>query len=259
MLAAVRNATLHMGTSAMRQVMEAIHSATREVCVLSPYLNGEQLELLMQLHEKGIKLMLVTTVCQGSIGNVEGYDFRKELIRQVKRHDPEAREKKESLQGLLSFLWFALLTFAGVGIWTYFYYHLYAQLVMLLLFVLTAIFIYATIGEIRRTKEYHYSYRTLFPIKVFIAPDNRQIRNSSKYFLHAKAFIIDDETAYLGSADFTSSGLSSNYESIIKLTDREAISELKAELQRLYRTSSEDMDFVNIEEWGRMIYEEPRR
>lgn len=257
MQAALKEATIHMGISAGKQLLEDIHAAREEVTVLSPFLNTEQMHLLLKLHEQNVRVTLITALCHNMIGNLEGDDFRAELIKQFKRKDPEAQHKKESLKGLITFLYIALLAFILAGIYTYFYYYVYAQICMLLLVLLTLFVLFAAASELRNTNIYRYSYKTIFPLKIFIDPRNQKIKNSSKHFIHAKVFIIDQRVAYLGSADFTCSSLSSNYESIIRTEDREAIQELLSEVKRLYNSSSEDMDFVNIEEWGKMIYDEP--
>lgn len=257
MQAAIREATIHMGTTAGKQLLEDINAAQQEVTVLSPFLNAEQMHLLLKLHQQNVRITLITTLCHNMIGNLEGYDFRAELIKQFKRKDPEAQHKKESLKGLITFLYIALLAFILTGIYTYFYYYVYAQICMLSLVVLTLFVLCAAASELRNTSIYRYSYKTIFPLKIFIDPSNQKIRNSSKHFIHAKAFIIDQRIAYLGSADFTCSSLSSNYESIIRTEDRDAIRELLSEVKRLYSSSSDDMDFVDIEAWGKMIYDEP--
>lgn len=257
MQAAIKDATVHMGTSVGKQLLEDIHSARQEVTVLSPFLNEEQMHLLLKLHEQNIRITLITTLCHNMIGNLQGYDFREKLIKQHKRKDPDAEHKKESLKGLITFLYIALIAFVLGCIYTYFYYYAYAQVCMLLLTIFTLIVLFAAASELRNTSVYRYSYKTLFPLKIFIDPSNRSIKNSSKHFIHAKAFIIDQKIAYLGSADFTCLSLRSNYESVIRIEDREAIQELHSEIMRLYRSTSEDMDFVDTEEWGKMIYDEP--
>ena len=258
MQAAIKDAVVHMGLSAGKALMEAIGQAKRELLVLSPYLTTAQLQLLIQMHERGVKVNLITTISEGNIGNVEGYDYRTELIRQHKRSDKDAQEKKEYIQGMISFLIFALLAFVLSSVLTYLYYHTYAWAVLLALSLLTLAFLLACISELARTSVYRYTYKTIFPIRVFIDPGNRKIRNASRHFIHAKLFIVDREVAFLGSADFTCSSLRHNYESVVRTEDALAIQELQAEVQKLFGNADDAMDFVNIEEWGRMIYDEPK-
>jgi len=62
----------------------------------------------------------------------------------------------------------------------------------------------------------------------------------------------------LGSADLTCSSLESNYESVVRTEDPTAIQELQAEVQKLLGSAQDAFDFVDVEEWGRMIYSEPK-
>ncbi len=248
-----------MGLNAGKTLMEAISQARHELLVLSPLLTAVQLQLLIKMHERGVKVNLITTIRDGNIGNVEGYDYRTELIRQHKHKDKQAEEKKEHLRGLISFLVLALPVFVLSAALTYFYYHTYAWAVLLVLAIFSVLFLLACISELARTSVYRYTYKTIFPIRVFIDPGNRKIRNASKHFIHAKLFIIDREVAFLGSADFTCSSLLQNYESVVRTEDPVAIRELQAEVQKLFVDAGETLDFVDIEAWGRMIYNEPKK
>ena len=259
MQAAIKEAVVHMGLSAGKTLMEAISQAQQELLVLSPFLTTAQLQLLIRMHEQGVKVKLITTISGGNIGNVEGYDYRAELIRQHKHKDEHAEEKKERLSGLITFLLFAIPAFALTTVLAYLYYHTYAWASLLVLGLLSLIFLFTCISEIARTSVYYYTYRTIFPIRVFIDPRNQRIRNASKYFIHAKLFIIDGTIAFLGSADFTCSSLQQNYESVVRTEDPAAIRELQSEVQKLFGTASDALDFVDIEEWGRMIYAEPKK
>lgn len=258
MQAAIKEAVVHMGLSAGKALMESISQARHELLVLSPLLTAAQLRLLIKMHEQGVNVKLITTISGGNIGDVEGYDYRTELIRQHKHKDTKAEEKKERLRGLVTFLLFALLAFALATVLTYLYYHTYAWTSLLVLGIFSLLVLFACISELTRTSVYRYTYRTIFPIRVFIDPGNRKIRNASKHFIHAKLFIIDGKVAFLGSANFTCSSLQHNYESVVRTEDPAAIRELQAEVQKLFGNAGDAMDFVDIEEWGRMIYAEPK-
>lgn len=259
MQAAMKDAVVHMGLRAGRELMEGISRARQELLVLSPSLTTAQLRLLIGMHEQGVRVKLITTISDGNIGNVEGYDYRNELIRQHQQKDKQAEQKKASLWELMKFLAIALLVFVAGGIVTFFYYYTYAQWIMLGLVVLTLLLLYATATEYASTRVCRYTYKTIFPIRVFIHPANRKIRNASKHFVHAKLFIVDREVAYLGSANFTCASLQHNYESIVRTEDPLAIRELLAEVQKLFSSDDGALDFVDIEAWGRMIYDEPRK
>ncbi|MEM9982976.1 MAG: phospholipase D-like domain-containing protein, partial [Bacteroidota bacterium] len=67
--------------------------------------------------------------------------------------------------------------------------------------------------------------------------------------------LIDDQIAYLGSFNFTSSGVRHNYETSIKVKDPEAIQEVKKEIYQLMNHLS--MPTKDIQLWGKQLYEEP--
>ena len=259
MQAAIKDAVVHMGLFAGKELMEGIRQARHELTVLSPFLTTAQLRLLIKMHEKGVRVSLITTISEGNIGNVEGYDYRSELIRQHQSKDTYAEQRRESLRGLMIFLSIALLAFVLGGTFTWLHYYAYARWVMLSLVGLTLVLLYATTVEYFKTKVYRYTYQTIFPMRVFIDPYNQKIRNASKHFVHAKLFIIDQSVAYLGSADFTCSSLGQNYESIIRTEDPQAIREMLGEVQKLFSNNNKSLDFVDIEAWRRMIYDEPKK
>lgn len=258
MQAVINDAMLSMGFGVGKELMNEINQCQRELTIVSPCLTSSQLKLLMEMHDRGIKVQLVTTISEGTIGNVDGYDYRTELIRQYKYKDKQASEKKDSLRGLVSFFWFALLAFLLGAIFSFFYYYAYAQWVMLSLALATVVVMIATFVELKSISLYRYTYKTLFPIRVFVDPSNRKIKNLSTHFVHAKLFLKDAKVAYLGSANFTCS-TSDNYESVIKVQDPLVIGELQREVDLLFGNNYKEMDFVDLDEWGRMVYEEPKK
>jgi len=54
------------------------------------------------------------------------------------------------------------------------------------------------------------------------------------------------------SLNFTESGTKYNYETRIRVTDREAVGKIEEEFEALY--DQPDLAFFGIEGWGRLIY-----
>jgi hypothetical protein len=52
--------------------------------------------------------------------------------------------------------------------------------------------------------------------------------------VHAKLYVIDDRVAYLGSANFTTSGLFDNVEAMVRLTSPHAVAELARYVDELF-------------------------
>jgi phosphatidylserine/phosphatidylglycerophosphate/cardiolipin synthase-like enzyme len=53
-------------------------------------------------------------------------------------------------------------------------------------------------------------------------------------FLHAKLYLIDDNTAYIGSLNFTGRGMLENYETCLKIDDEAAVKELCEYYDKLF-------------------------
>ena len=64
--------------------------------------------------------------------------------------------------------------------------------------------------------------------------------------------IIDEKTAFLGSANFTYSGFNTHYETLIEISDQKAVSDITQEVEQLY--NSTELSSKSIDDWGREIY-----
>jgi phosphatidylserine/phosphatidylglycerophosphate/cardiolipin synthase-like enzyme len=80
-----------------------------------------------------------------------------------------------------------------------------------------------------------------------------QTRNQT--FVNSKIYIIDNQVAYLGSADFTRTGFRDQYETMFRIIDKatvhciyQEINVLLSDQNRLFR----DINFI-----GKHIYPEP--
>ena len=175
----------------------------------------------------------------------------KPLIVQHQNLDEKANTTRKHLKMLERVFWYSSI----VGL-----------VVLILLFYTTKNFVFfialpvplvlywisrAIKRKVRSQQIYSYSYKSLFPFKVYIAPDARRINDM---FIHGKIYIIDGHTAYLGSLNFTESGTKYNYETRIRITDVEAVQKIDAEFEELYHHDS--LAFFGIEQWGSYLYPE---
>ncbi len=246
--------SLHIGTGAGKQLWQDIIKAKREVKIVSPYLHASLIKELISLNKKGILITLITTLSGNTLGDTQDYDYRDELIRQVRHTNRNGQKRKQTLKGLRSFMYIALFAFLAMGTYTYFFHHLYAQITLLILFLLTIIFISAISAEIQNIEEFYFTYDTLFPIKIYISPHNRELLHKSTLFVHANIFLIDQETAYIGSVNFTEESLSQNYESLVRIEDVTALKEINREIEQLFHASPEGLESLDLAIWGKEIY-----
>ena len=253
----VKTASLHIGAGAGKYLWQDIMNAKREIKIVSPYLHASLIKELINLNEKGIHVTLVTTLSGNTLGEMGEYDYRDQLIRQVKHPNRTGIKRKERLVSLRMFMYIALFTFLALGVYTYFFYHLYAQITLLVLFLTTLVLIGATTAEIQNIPAFHYTYHTLFPMKIFISPNNQQMLHKSKLLIHANIFLIDQEIAYIGSVNFTQDSLTHNYESLVRIVDIASLKEIDHEIDQLFHSSSENLESLDVAVWGRDIYTEP--
>lgn len=256
-MAYVKTASLHIGAGAGKQLWQDIVNAKREIKLVSPYLHASLIKELINLNEKGIKVTLITTLSGNTLGEAGAYDYRDRLIQQVKHSNRPGIKRKEMLKSLRTFMYIALFTFLALMAYTYFFYHFYAQITLLILFLATLILIGAITAEIQNITTFRYSYNTLFPIKIFISPNNQQMLHKSKLLIHANIFLIDQEIAYIGSVNFTQDSLTQNYESLVRIEDTESLKEINREIDQLFHSSSESLESLDVAIWGKDIYAEP--
>ncbi|UFH31401.1 phospholipase D-like domain-containing protein [Chryseobacterium sp. C-71] len=110
------------------------------------------------------------------------------------------------------------------------------------------------IEKIKGKRIYYYTYRQLFPFKVFVSKYEDKY-SSNKIYVHSKIYIIDNEIAYLGSLNFTGSGVRANHETRIRTTDSQAVKTIRDEVEDLFSTIN--FTAKDIQSWGSQLYNEP--
>lgn len=239
---------VYIGTGAGKKLMEEIANAKRSVKIVSPFLSPFLVKKLIDLHYRGVEVHLIT---MDAIEDFNG-DRQKnlhQLIIQDRNIDKEAETARLKWINRKRWLYFFLIVMILVlGVIAY---NMQDRMVLwggipLLLFWLL---IRNYTSKIRNAKIYQYSYRQLFPFKVFTTPESNSF---SHPFIHGKMYLIDDEIAYLGSLNFTGNGTRNNYETRIRITDRIAVKELMGEFDDLF--NNEDYPERELAAWGRELY-----
>jgi phosphatidylserine/phosphatidylglycerophosphate/cardiolipin synthase-like enzyme len=95
----------------------------------------------------------------------------------------------------------------------------YGFIIVILMFLIRD-----SIVKKKKDKSVSLQLQTAFSFKVFVSPNSGNSTN--KTFIHSKIYIIDDEIAYLGSLNFTGSGVKDNHETRIRTTDPEAVAKI---------------------------------
>lgn len=219
------------------QILDAIKNAKKSVKIVSPYLSPSYLEELVKLNEKGVQITLITSDGLNEGGSRYSTFKHSDIIKQKKTIDFKAKKKRKigmmisiaillaSIFPLIFQLFYLSLVIALIGAGIFSYYYL--------------------------IKEYSCEYYSTFRLKVFDSKSGEKPYSTS--LIHSKIFIIDENIAFLGSANFTYSGFITHYETIINIEDKKAIADISVEVENLF--NSTELKAKSINEWGKQIYE----
>ena len=242
---------IYVGRDAGKGLIRNIDKAEKSIKIVSPFLSPSLITKLIELNRKNIDIKLITS------NNIEDYkDVQNkkiyELIIQNRTTNKEAEERLKQLRNIkitLRYIVYIIATFI------FSYYYLFQDIIIAwgIIPLIVALFMIKWLTrKINRTRIYTYSYSQLFPFKVYLSPYKS---NQSSSFIHSKIFIIDDKIAYLGSMNFTISGLFHNHETVVWTSDSKALQNIISEFESLmYHSNQPEMD---IQLWGSQIYEEP--
>jgi len=245
------NCDIYIGTGAGKKLLSDIRKAQKSVKIVSPYLSPRLIKELIELHQTGLRIELITTdLIEDFFGHYEKNIHK--LILQNKEIDKEAvkiRKKWKRISKILSYINYGLISLLIVLAFL-----LKDIRVILLTIPIIILFLIIVIykNEIKSKRIYSYWYYQLFPFKVYISPDKSKLSNT---FIHGKVYLIDDKIAYLGSLNFTFSGTKQNYETRIRTVDPYAIKEIKEEIHDLMYNS--EIPERDVQLWGRQLYKEP--
>lgn len=243
---------IYIGKGAGKKLLQDIQKAKYSVNIVSPYLSPFLIKELIDLHGRGIEINLITT------DNIEDYygDYEKnihKLILQDRWDNKKGLKRRDELAKIMKILLYSMIGLGvASGVLAYFVPSWWMLLSILPLLVILFFYRKYQVKK-RNTAIYHYRYSQLFPFKVYMSPDASR---ASKSFIHCKVYIIDNKIAYLGSLNFTKSGIKHNYESRVRITDPEAVAEIKKEFKHMFYHS--DLPERNIQNWGKALYGEPK-
>lgn len=244
---------IYIGKSAGNKLIQDIRGAKNNVKIVSPYLSPLLIKGLISLRKKGIDVQLITT------DEIEDFYGDNKNINQLiiqKRHvDEQAMQSRESMASLAGILLFVMIG-SGVVLLPLVFLLQEPKLAFGFIGIVLLFFLRNyLLTEVKNKKIYHYTYRQLFPFKVFISPNPTHGSSVNTTFVHSKIYVIDDEIAYLGSMNFTAKGTKENHETRIRTTDPAAVRKISEEVERLFESS--ELAERDIQYWGSQLYTEP--
>jgi len=217
------NTIIKLGRGIGTEILSKIKKAKTEVKIVSPYLSPDYIKELINLHNKGIKVTLIT--CDNLETN-QFSDFRpSDIIKKEKTQDIKLKNIKNHLY-ITSFILFlvSILSFSIIFL---------SQQLFFIPLILSAItlILLATAWIINDTK---YTYHPIFRLKIFDSKSG--INPQSTNLIHSKIFLIDNKILFIGSANFTYSAFKTHYETIIKVNDLNAIKDVDEEIDNIYNS-----------------------
>ncbi len=243
-----RGFAVHIGEGVGEKLYADIENAREEVKVVSPYLSVGYLKTLARLERRGVRVTLVTSTDYESAISSEGDRREAGRLLVLQRRHTRRRTARLKRVGLpvsvlvaLAGLLMALITFGSPASAPP--QALTLGLALLGLSVVAAVALSAL-------RAHYYTYESVFErLRVWDG------RSSGAPALHAKLYVVDGRVAYLGSANFTVSGLRHNHECLAELEDPEEVGRISREIEAL--CSEESQPFLtDLSALGRRAYGE---
>ena len=216
-------AELSIGWSAGSELYHRMKDARASVLVVSPYLDEHLVDCLRELHEQGVVVDLVIMEDFTS-SRVKKHKIATKLVSQTPSRDEAAvtRRRRGMLGSALGGLGVAGMAIGlnGVSPW--------APLLWFLLPVPAIVF-----ARYRRRGIYRYNYAWTLG-DTTILPSHYQ-SDTECPFVHAKVFVIDSEVAFLGSLNFTAPGMFDNFETCLRVDNRDDVRAIETLTKRQIR------------------------
>jgi phosphatidylserine/phosphatidylglycerophosphate/cardiolipin synthase-like enzyme len=233
-----------MGTNAGAGIYSDIAKATQNVLVVSPYMSEEHIDILLKKHVEGVHVTLVTsTDFEGNTGSKTIY---RKLITQAKVTNEQTKRYRLIGLVLMYLTLFSSVVSASTGA--------YLENYQLFWSLLILPFGYLIIKLLNKLRVFSYSYQSNLPFYVMASPNvDPQTRNQT--FVNSKIYIIDNQVAYLGSADFTRAGFRDQHETLFRIIDKATVNCIYQEINTLL--SDQNRLFRDINFIGKHIYPEP--
>ncbi|MEK6859691.1 MAG: phospholipase D-like domain-containing protein [Nanoarchaeota archaeon] len=217
---------IKLGRGVGMEILNAIKNSKSSVKIVSPYLSPDYIKELINLHNKGVEITLIT--CDNLETN-QFSDFKpSDIIKKEKIQDKKLKSLKKHIY-FYSFILFlvSIVSFAIISI-----------TIPLLLFIPITLSVIALIlfvtAWIINDFNYGSNYHPIFRLKIFDSKSG--INPQSTNLIHAKIFLIDNQILFLGSANFTYSAFKTHYETVIRVNDEKAIKDIDDEIENIYNS-----------------------
>lgn len=242
------NVDIYIGAGTGKKLLEDLNAAKHSIKVVSPYISASFIKRLIYLSEKGISVSLVASD--------DVVQYKSETLKCIKaalRQETHIIESGVKKKKRLSSYRIFLIVLICISLLVFFYAPYISFLVKCIPFLIIILFVINE-SKIKKTRIYNYSYRQIFPFKIYINP-NKSALHFSNIFIHSKIYVIDDQIAYLGSMNLTANGMGNNIETRIRTTDKETVFGLSTFVDSLI--NNEEKNFIDLNTLGSKLFYEP--
>ena len=246
---------VYVGQNSGKQLNEDLRNAKEEVLIISPYIDESKLDELLRLKNRSVNVRLAFS----DLNPNQFKNILKKLIHQNKETNIKQREKREKLKNVFLILSIFFLVVA-VLLLSYSVLHLASKeysilnfgiLFMSLLIMNLSFHFWRKKNKAERIEIYRYDYSEKLNFKYL------RDYYGERMFIHSKIYLIDKKIAYVGSLNFTNKGFTSNFETRVRITERDKINELREFVHNVF---DDDINFKKHElNWlGKKVYTEEK-
>jgi phosphatidylserine/phosphatidylglycerophosphate/cardiolipin synthase-like enzyme len=201
------------GRRAGERAWHEIRAATTSVIVVSPFLTKELVEQLEPCRRAGVQITLIASdaICE-----------QPSLAAALLRQERHVRHGVQRLRNAIASVCVVLGVFCAAWLGVALQASVSAPFLKLSGGLLLAC---AGLAYSAYVHPYRYEYHWRFAEQRTIAARSRDDPSFTP-MLHAKLYVIDHAVAYVGSANFTSSGFFLNVEALVRITERAVVHEI---------------------------------
>ena len=242
---------IYIGSGAGTKLLKEMRSARSSIKIASPYVSRALMEELIALHRSGLEVHLITT-----LGSQEGDERQLQSIRPLLFRRRHLSKKNSTCRRIYNMAAIASLVGAIIALGLILKHYLLMATNLSLPLLLLPLLLFWIFTVFRKKagikSRYSYSYHSHFKLRIF---SNYNLGGRPATFIHGKIYIIDGKVAYLGSLNFTDRGTRYNYETRIRVQDKEAVTLITQEYDSLFHCSLGHQP--DLADYGKRLFGEP--
>jgi phosphatidylserine/phosphatidylglycerophosphate/cardiolipin synthase-like enzyme len=233
---------IYIGKNAGKRVRNHLKKASSSIGIISPYLSSELIADIREMQDSGVNVHLVTT--SEILNAPKSGNIIRELVRQFRTVRHKSLKTRKIALLIRWPIYLAILasfyfTYKGnISIWQSGIFSVVALIIL---------------NRLLNIRVYDYYYETALKVTCLLSPGTVGYGNGVS-LCHTKLYLIDGKTAFLGSLNYTWSGVKYNTESCIEVLDRESVQDLKKYFFEVFN-SEQKMDLAKL---GPRYFREPK-